>query len=64
MLIVEDNVEDEISQFSCPNNCDREVQVVFQSFQYANDDDAAYTSFQKDIKDDKSNRHENLITYY
>jgi len=61
MLIVEDNVEDEISQFSCPNNCDREVQVVFQSFQYANDDDAAYTSFQKDIKDDKSNRLNELL---
>jgi len=61
MLIVEDDVSEEIAQYSCPQNCNREVQIVFQSFQYANDDDAAFTSFQKDINDDKSNRLDDLI---
>ena len=61
MLIVEDDVSEEIAQYSCPHNCNREVQIVFQSFQYANDDDAAFTSFQKDINDDKSNRCEKIV---
>ena len=56
MLVVEDEAEDEIARYSCPRHCDREVQIVFQSFQYANDDDAAFASFQKDINDDKANR--------
>ena len=60
MLIVEDDPNlpenEAVSAVSCPNNCDKEVQIVFQSFQYANDDDAAFTVFQNDIGDDQSFR--------
>lgn len=55
MLIVEDDStlpeNSALSAVSCPENCDKEVQIVFQSFQYADDDDAAFTAFQKDIHD-------------
>lgn len=64
MLIVEDDPSlpenAAISAFSCPNNCDREVQVVFQSFQYADDDDAAFAVLQKDIHDDEGFRFNNV----
>jgi len=60
MLIVEDDPTAEenaaVSAVSCPDHCDRETQIVFQSFQYANDDDAAYAVFQRDIQDNEAFR--------
>ena len=56
MLIVEDDPNHEISSYSCPNNCNREVQITFQSFQYADTDDAAFPVVQRDIQDDISFR--------
>ena len=56
MLIVKDDPKQEISGYSCPYNCDREVQITFQSFQYADTDDAAFPVVQRDIEDDESFR--------
>jgi len=65
MLVVEDDPDlaenKEISAVSCPDNCGKESQVVFQSFQYANDDDAAFVAIQRDIHDDESFRLNDIV---
>lgn len=61
MLIVEDEPSAPgVSAYSCPDNCDREVQIVFQSFSYSDDDDAGYAVLQRDIHDDEKFRLNNV----
>jgi len=54
MLIVEDdpdNIPEALNLISCPNNCDNDIPIVIQDFQYAAIDDAAFASVQRDIRD-------------
>lgn len=58
MLIVEDE-DNELSEISCPKNCEKEVQIVFQSFQYSSDpddSDGAFSLLQDEIGDNPEYR--------
>jgi len=61
MIIIEDDpktMSPELDAASCPNNCVNDIPMVFQLFQYRNDEDGSFSVAQKDIKDNEAFRWE------
>jgi len=59
MIIIEDNPDTmpaELEVASCPNHCENDVPIVFQLFQYKNDEDGSFSVAQKDINDNEAFR--------
>jgi len=60
MIIIEDDpktMSPELDAASCPNNCDNDIPMVFQLFQYRSDEDGSFSVAQKDIHDDDMFRY-------
>nr|XP_018667701.1 putative multicopper oxidase GMC1 isoform X1 [Ciona intestinalis] len=54
MLIVEDDpslMSTELASVSCPDNCEHDVQILLQTFQYNSDEDSGYSILQREIHD-------------
>jgi len=59
MIIIEDDsktMSPELDAASCPNNCDNDIPMVFQLFQYRNDEDGSFSETQKEVHDNEAFR--------
>uniref|UniRef100_H2YB99 Plastocyanin-like domain-containing protein n=1 Tax=Ciona savignyi TaxID=51511 RepID=H2YB99_CIOSA len=63
MLIVEDapaSMSMELASVSCPGNCQHDVQIVLQTFQYTHDEDSGFAMLQRDVHDYEGFRLNNI----
>ena len=54
MIVVEDDpaqMSTDLDAVSCPNNCENDLQMVLQLFQYSTDEDGSFSVAQKDLHD-------------
>ncbi|CAK8689527.1 unnamed protein product [Clavelina lepadiformis] len=63
MIVVEDNpaeMSTDLDAVSCPNNCENDLQMVLQLFQYSTDEDGSFSVAQEDLHDYEGFRLNNI----